>query len=140
MSPQCASELCKLAVGEKDLRDADVGRVHIEQALLDMDDPGMTSTLLVSKAVTDGEIIIPFATDRTIKTLFNELSITLSTPRLSIGDTCSRWNSGPSEITMLRDLSANTEQVNCLFQKTSAERSHIHGQIQNALAIATSPV
>ena len=144
MSPRCASELCKLAVGERHLRDADFGRVHFEQALLDMDNPAMTSKLLVSKAVTDGEIIIPFAADRTIKALFKELQVRVDNiVEVEIIDWThvQQMEIQPlrnSPDAMLRDLSANTEQVNFLFQKTSAEICCIHGQIRNALDIATS--
>jgi hypothetical protein len=144
MSPRRASELCKLAVKEEHMRDADFGRIYFEQALIDMDGPAMTSKLLVSEAVTDGEIIIPFAADRTIKASFKEFQERVDNIiHVEVIDWAHTQQMELQPLrnsldVMLRDLSANTEQVNFLFQKTSDEISHIHGQTQSALTFATS--
>lgn len=109
-----------------------------------MDNPTMNSKLLMSKEVTDGEIITPFAADRTIKGLFKELQERVDNiVHVEVIDWAHMQQIELQPLrnsldTMLRDLSANTEQVNFLLQKTFAEISHFHRQTQKALTIATS--
>ena len=72
MSPQYAASLCKIAVSESDLRNADLGPKMLEKVLLDFDDTSMVSRLIVSNTVTAGKIILRYAEDRTLTAPFKE--------------------------------------------------------------------
>ena len=148
MSPRCVSQISNLTVEEEDLITADFGPLTLDEALANADDPSMSSKFLASKSVVNGEIILRFAADRTVKASFTDFSERMK--KIVDVEIIDWAQAQQAEVEAeakphrnstdahLRAISSNTEQMNQLFQESSADIAHLHAQSSSALNLATS--
>ena len=148
MSPRCVSQISNLTIEDEDLTTADFGPLTLDEALIDADDPSISSKCLASESVSNGEIVLCFTADSTVKVLLTDLSERMENivDVEIIDSTQAQQAEVEAEVKPHRSsiyahrraITSNTEHMNQFFQKSYVDIAHLHVKSTSTLNMAIS--